>query len=85
MRMSQQPLTTVPRKIFERDDKRGIFMCRNTNVADKIYVQFGQPGAPDDFFPILAGDTFTLDRGDLTQEIYLYSDSVNANNHFSVG
>ena len=85
MRMSQQNLTTAPRKYFDGDAKRGIFMCRNTDAAIIIYVQFGQPGSLTDFFPILPGDTFTLDRGDLSQEIYLYASAATANNQFTVG
>jgi len=85
MRMSQLNLTPNPRKFFEHDARRGIFMLRNTDAAIIIRVQFGQPGSINDFFPILPGDTFTLDRGDLTQEIYIMADTAMSNNQSAVG
>ena len=85
MRMSRQNLTTTPRKIYDADYRRGIFMCRNTDAAIIIRVQFGAPGAVEDFFPVLPGDTLTLDRGDVSQEIYIMADTAMANNQFAVG
>ena len=60
-------------------------MCRNTDAAIIIRVQFGKPGAIEDFFPILPGDTLTLDRGDVSQEIYVMADNAMSNNQFAVG
>lgn len=85
MRMSQLNLTPIPTKYFPHDASRGIFICRNTDAAIIIRVQFGQSGATQDFFPILPGDTLTLDRGDLTQEIYLMADTAMSNNQLAVG
>ena len=85
MRMAQLNLTTVPTKAYERDDKRGIYMCRNTHATQFIFVQFGKPGALEDFFKILPGDTLTLDRGDLSQEIWMYSNALGTTNQMAVG
>ena len=85
MRMSQINLTTSLVKIFPHDKGRGIFMCRNTDATIIIRVQFGQPSGVPDCFPILPGDTFTLDRGDLSQEVYAMADTAMSNNQFAVG
>ena len=85
MRMTQINLATNLVKIFPKDKNRGIFICRNTDALIIIRVQFGQPSGVPDCFPILPGDTFTLDRGDLTQEIYAMADMAMVNNQFAVG
>jgi len=85
MRMSRINLTTTLKKYYDSDKNRGIFMCRNTDAAIIIRVQFGYPGAVEDCFPILPGDTMTLDRGDLSQEIYLMADTAMSNNQLAVG
>lgn len=85
MRMTQLNLTPQPQRFFQHDKGRGIFICRNTDAVIIIRVQFGQPGATQDFFPVLPGDTFTLDRGDLSQEIYLMADTTMSNNQTAVG
>lgn len=85
MRASRLNLTTSPRKHFDADARRGIFMLRNTDAAIIIRVQFGHPGSVEDFFEVLPGDTLTLDRGDLSQEIYIMADTAMSNNKTMVG
>ena len=85
MRASRINLTTSPFKFFEADARRGIFIFRNRDAVVIAHVQFGPPNSNVDFFDILPGDTLTLDRGDLTQEIYLFADTANSNNQTLVG
>jgi hypothetical protein len=85
MRASRINLTTTPQKFYEKDDTRGIFIIRNTDVSATAYVQFGSPGDASDGFPVLAGDTLTLDRGDLTPAIFLWAATANSNNALLVG
>ena len=62
-------LTPTPQKFYEQDKLRGIFIFRNTDAVITSFVQFGMPCDVNDGFPVLAGDTLTLDRGDLQSEI----------------
>ena len=78
-------LTTVPQKFYEQDLQRGIFIFRNTDAVITSYVQFGFPSALGDGFPVLAGDTLTLDRGELSEAIFLWADTAHSNNALMVG
>lgn len=85
MRASKVNLTTTPQKFYEADAFRGIFILRNTDAVLTSYVQFGAPGDSSDGFPVLAGDTLTLDRGDLTESIWLWADVAHSHNALMVG
>lgn len=77
--------TTTPQLFFPADKQRGIFILRNTDAAIIIRCQFGSPSNALDGFDVLAGDTLTLDRGDLTQEIYIWAATATSNNNLMVG
>lgn len=79
MRATKINLDYNPREQFGKDDRRGIFIFRNTHPTDTAYVQFGVPSNRDDGFPVLAGDTLTLDRGDLSQAIFIWTSTITGN------
>ena len=85
MRATRLNLTTSPQKFFADDKGRGIVIIRNTDPLIIIRLQFGSPSDSRDGFEILAGDTLTLDRGDLSQAIYLWADTAHSNNLCMVG
>ena len=85
MRVIGVNLTLNPYKAFPTDKNRGIFIFRNRHATAIDYFQFGQPSSSVDGFPVLPGEVVTLDRGDLHQEIYVWSDTVNASNVILIG
>lgn len=77
--------TITPQLFFPADKERGVFILRNTDAVLTIRCQFGPPSNELDGFDVLAGDTLTLDRGDLTQTIYIWATGAMSNNNLMVG
>lgn len=76
MRSTRVNLTLTPREFFAADKNRGLISIRNLHATDTIFVQGGQSHKRD-MYPILAGDILTLERGDISQSVWLCSDTVN--------
>ena len=87
MRSQRVPITTTPERVLFRDAQRGILIIRNrsTTLTDTIYLQFRGPSEADDAFPLDAGESLTLDRGDLSQELWMWGSAANINNRLLVG
>lgn len=75
MRSSRINITTSPTKYFDADKGRGLLSIRNLHASEEIYIQGGVSGSRDGY-PILAGDVLTLERGNISDEIWLWGQSA---------
>lgn len=87
MRSQKIQLTTNPQRVLFKDARRGLIIVRNrsTTSTDVIYLQFRSPSTSGEAFPVDAGESLTLERGDLSQELWAWGSAADIDNRLLVG
>lgn len=75
MNATQLSVGTTPTKQYDPDDGRQVLSIRNDDPLIDIYVQWGQVTGRIGY-PIKAGEVLFLDRGDLSDSVWLWADTA---------